>query len=164
MWIYGGFSIMTNTFEEENVAYNDMLVAPLKNLPHRRYDHGIATWSGHLLLYGGLFQYCLGDLWLRNTSTIPIIHADESTPSGDQSSFGLICVLNWIYFSYFSRVTMLIEADTVILLDTNYNLILHHQLQLKHLEFHMKNLKQMPVDFEPNVMLTLLQCNHFFDQ
>ena len=41
------------------------------NVPLGRYHHQMDLYQNNILLFGGRFQTCLGDLWLRNLS-VPI--------------------------------------------------------------------------------------------
>ncbi|EQC41488.1 hypothetical protein SDRG_01455 [Saprolegnia diclina VS20] len=104
VWLYGGFSLLSDR-SQDAVAYDDTLVGMLDTLPKvlsfgsdsssqmmvnepsARYDHRSAVWRDQFLVYGGRFQFCLGDLWLRNTSSPPVYSAASTDTSTDYLFF-----------------------------------------------------------------------------
>ncbi|CAK4648307.1 hypothetical protein LEN26_005998 [Aphanomyces euteiches] len=85
VWTFGGLNFVGQN-QDSAIAYADTIYAPSDNLPQldllydyavdlstisARYNHRMALWHGHLIVYGGKFQSCLGDLWLRNSSFLP---------------------------------------------------------------------------------------------
>ncbi|KAF0727900.1 hypothetical protein Ae201684_014164 [Aphanomyces euteiches] len=85
VWTFGGLNFVGQN-QDSAIAYADTIYAPSNNLPQldllydyavdlstisARYNHRMALWHGHLIVYGGKFQSCLGDLWLRNSSFLP---------------------------------------------------------------------------------------------
>ncbi|ETW03457.1 hypothetical protein H310_04915 [Aphanomyces invadans] len=96
LWLFGGFAFDTQA-TGRGVAFDGMLGAatsPLPTLtliednlqfdnageqldisaldgPSARFGHRMSVWNGNIVVYGGRFMQCLGDLWLRNASVLP---------------------------------------------------------------------------------------------
>ncbi|KAF0698206.1 Aste57867_11191 [Aphanomyces stellatus] len=95
-WFFGGFNYIDKN-QENAVAYSDTIYTSTANLPRldlrydyasdvttisARYNHRMAAWGSNVIVYGGKFQQCYGDLWLRNTSFVPT----DPSPYGDDSN------------------------------------------------------------------------------
>ncbi|KDO34781.1 hypothetical protein SPRG_00842 [Saprolegnia parasitica CBS 223.65] len=101
VWLYGGFSLLSDR-SQDAIAYDDTLAGMLGalpktlsfgsdsssqmmvNEPSARYDHRSAVWRDQLLVYGGRFQFCFSDLWLRNTSSPPTYWAGTADASSTE--------------------------------------------------------------------------------
>ncbi|KAF0720495.1 hypothetical protein AaE_010312 [Aphanomyces astaci] len=110
LWFFGGFAFDTTT-QREGVAFADALAAegsllpwvnmvedssPVQNEyagplnyddmdgPSARFGHRMSVWNGNVVVYGGRFVQCLGDVWLRNGSVSPR-GASPSTATGPRS-------------------------------------------------------------------------------
>ncbi|KAF0698204.1 Aste57867_11189 [Aphanomyces stellatus] len=88
LWLMGGYAIQGDFRQRSGVAFSDTVFTDTSSLPSLtllfdessslmytspspRFDHAMAVWNGNVLVYGGKFQNCLGDFWLRNASTVP---------------------------------------------------------------------------------------------
>ncbi|CAK4383808.1 unnamed protein product [Aphanomyces euteiches] len=86
LWFFGGFS-MNSQRSNYGVAFSNTLFANASSVPSvvlandlstsdttgpsARFGHGMAVWNNNVIIYGGMFLKCLGDVWLRNTSFVP---------------------------------------------------------------------------------------------
>ncbi|RHY60769.1 hypothetical protein DYB38_000298 [Aphanomyces astaci] len=83
LWMIGGFNYIG---QDNAVAYPDTIYAATDAVPNlelkfdytsdastltARFNHRMAVYKSGILVYGGKFQRCYGDLWLRNTTTLP---------------------------------------------------------------------------------------------
>ncbi|ETV85189.1 hypothetical protein H257_03014 [Aphanomyces astaci] len=83
LWMIGGFNYIG---QDNAVAYPDTIYAATLAVPNlelkfdytsdastltARFNHRMAVYKSGILVYGGKFQRCYGDLWLRNTTTLP---------------------------------------------------------------------------------------------
>ncbi|KAF0720493.1 hypothetical protein AaE_010310 [Aphanomyces astaci] len=83
LWMIGGFNYIG---QDNAVAYPDTIYTATDAVPNlelkfdytsdastltARFNHRMAVYKSGILVYGGKFQRCYGDLWLRNTTTLP---------------------------------------------------------------------------------------------
>ncbi|ETW03456.1 hypothetical protein H310_04914 [Aphanomyces invadans] len=118
LWMVGG----VNYIEVDNaVAYPDTIYAATDTLPAldlkfdyvsdastltARFNHRMAIYKSNILVYGGKFRDCYGDLWMRNTTVLPA----ESSPyiSSDRNAMNPLLFLLLAFIVLFITCIFLI--------------------------------------------------------